>query len=138
VELMIVMAIIGIICAVTIPVYRGYTNRAQMAKVNVHFDEAVRIASSAHARAQLNESLGLSTALPADASAWITAFNHNAAAAPGGGPAFIASAAGDATTGAIGVSVSDTRHTIIARPAYRDLLAFRAEVSRRGVEVNTP
>ncbi len=135
VELMIVVAIIGIISAVTIPVFQGYTNRAQMAKVNAHFDEAVRIARSEHARAQLNISLGLTSPLPADAAAWIAAFNENAAEAPGGGPAFIAADAGDAATGAIGVAVTDAQNTVIIRPAFRDLVGFRAEVSRQGVEV---
>ncbi len=135
VELMIVVAIIGIISAVTIPVFQGYTSRSQMAKVSAHFDEAVRIAQNEHARAQLNDSLGLTTDLPADANAWIVILNSNAAPAPGGGPAFVAANLGDAATGAIGVSVTDDQTTVIMRPAYRDLIAYRAEVSRQGVQV---
>ncbi len=133
IELMITIAIIGIIAAVTIPVYSGYTQRAQMAKVVMHFDEAVRTARQRYIQDTFEVSAGMPSSLPADVAGWVNVFDVGSTEAPGGGPAFIDAVAGDDGTGAIGLTFdAATSQLTIMRPAYRELVGFRAELNYSG------
>ena len=88
IELMIVVAIIGILSAVAIPAYQGYIENANMAKVSAHYSSAINLVRSTIAKGDANVALGLERGTPTDAEGWVTELNKAGGSAPGGGAAF--------------------------------------------------
>ena len=128
-ELLIVVAVLGILTAVSVSAYSEYVNNSRMAKVNTHYAQAQRSIkwNFARAEAQLSRGQLPNPPLPTTAAGWFPHLDQNDTSAPGGGPAFVVGP-GDPVTGAVGVAMSGdvaakTAVVTITRPAFFGLAA---------------
>ena len=141
IELMIVVAIIGILAAVALPAYQSYIQTANTAKVNTHYEAAADLVRTEMQSIRTGLQMGslvratISGERDAWTADWEALFNSEmgaskvATGSPEGGAAFAAGAS--AADGTIGVAVTgtiaaNTLKVTLTRPAYGDLAGVTA------------
>lgn len=140
-ELLITIAIIGIVSAVALPAYNGYVATSNMSKVNAAYEYAVRTARNTYTKSMTRVSMGLPSQIPQNKNEWADLFDPGRSIeAPGGGPIYTTSGMSGKPDerGAVMVETpkdGSTDWVKIRRPAYLELKAVWATVGRTGVEI---
>ena len=135
IELMIAVAIIGVLAAAAVPAYRDYIESTNMAKVASHYRQGARFVENELRRLQTQIAIGGTNVSAADSdytrTEWIRMLNGEAVSgdgdggrAPNGTPAFAEDA--DNTGGVVGVEVSGSfadgdMAVTLRQPSYADL-----------------
>ena len=121
IEVIVVLAIIGILVVVGLRAHRDYIQNENISSVDRQYREAVSFVRAKFEKRQNNSSIGQSIDSLSTGAAWIALLNQSGSVAPGdNSSAYISTAATKATSlsGAVSVLASDTSSVTITRPCY--------------------
>ena len=134
IELLVAIAIIGILSAIAVPAYQDYVKNANMARVSTHMTEGAQFIENELRRLQIN--LGMGLVSTADMDTLLTQaklaerLNESGGTSPTGEAAYKAGAhvAADDTSGQVAIVVTGTivdgdYTATFTRPAYADFTA---------------
>ena len=142
IELMIVVAIIGILAAVALPAYQDYIENSNAAKVTSHYNEGVQFAENELRRIQAEVATGRQPSLASfDATFTSAAFLPRMAGngrAPGGAGIQPYNAAADVNNGVVQVVITGAPSTfnwqaVFTRPAYGGLSTQSSTVAQTNI-----
>ncbi len=131
IELLVAIAIIGILSAIAVPAYQNYVKNANMTRVNTHMEEGTRFVENELRRLQANLTMGLLDAKGMDdlltSEQLAERLNASGGSSPTGAAAFKAGsyAEADDASGQIAIavtgSIADGDYAVeVTRPAYAD------------------
>lgn len=127
VELMVVVAMIGLLASVALSSYQNYIDNAAASAVTANYGEAVRAVRSQMNAAEARRSGGLEgdSAAPDNVADWLAILNPGNRSGPSGTAAY-APGTGDAATGVVGIHVTGSLdggnlQVTVSQPAYLSL-----------------
>tara|TARA_B110000238_G_scaffold65029_1_gene71510 strand:+ start:3134 stop:3574 length:441 start_codon:yes stop_codon:yes gene_type:complete len=82
IELMVALAIIGVVAAIGLPAYRSYVQTANMTQVNSAYQNAIQTVRSAYSKDSARIILGLESELPTSGSEWVAYLDDGLTTAP--------------------------------------------------------